>query len=150
DGELSAPCPLWTHVNISFLYSKPPTNNRSVRIGRRYDNTVAQTAIVAAQTSIRAIASLTSRFRSARTMNGKLAIVLRIGTRREMSTNQPTAYESTVATTIASAITRPGSRGTFSARVQTHESQGSCCALDRAERRRRRAGGLGVDCRAEP
>jgi len=91
DGVLSAPRPVITHATISFRYAAARTNNRAVSTGRAYDSSVAHTVIVAAHTSMRAIARPTSPRFSASTMNGKLASVLRNGTRIGIESTRPRA-----------------------------------------------------------
>jgi hypothetical protein len=66
---------------ISVQYASARRNNAAVSAGRANDNSVAQTPIASAHNSIRATARRRSPRRSAATMNGKLAAVLRIGTR---------------------------------------------------------------------
>src|SRR6185295_20159864 len=97
----SAPCPVNTHANISVRYDSPRRKSAPVCDGCAYDQSVAVTPIINAQTSMRLTARPTSPRRSASTMNGKLAAVLRNGRRTGTPIAHPIVYESTVAATSA-------------------------------------------------
>src|SRR5258708_24789912 len=105
DGEVSAPCPVITHANISARYAPARINSASVCAGRTYENSVAQTAIDSAQSSIRASARRRSPRLRAATMNGKLARVLKTGTASGTPTAHPAAYDATVVRITTSPVT---------------------------------------------